>query len=210
MAGWWRRRGEREQSDVAKEVQKDDAAPPRRAALRQGLASLRQLGARATSGEGYGAALMRPPGSGDAAAFYEACTRCGACVEACHQNVIRVADARHGVRAGTPYLDVNNYKPCYMCTRLVCAEACPSGALEHGLQAHEIRLGTARVLRQSCLAWKGETCDRCYTTCPLPDVAILRSDDGRVVIDPRGCTGCGLCVMACPTHPRSIRVQVRS
>jgi len=36
----------------------------------------------------------------------------------------------------------------------------------------------------------------CMAVCP--DEAIYRRDDGLVVIDPQKCTGCGLCVDACP------------
>lgn len=218
---WWRRK--KGGSEPAKERIKsgdeattgatDDGEVMDRAAfLRAGAGHLRSLGM--TLGHELtkplanriAPPLVPPPGALNIERFFDACTRCGDCVDACHQDVILIADARHGVNAGLPYLDVENHKPCYLCTRPVCADACESGALSPITQA-QIRLGTARLLTDRCLAWNDTPCTACLDACFLPIPAVLVADDGRVVIDPELCTGCGMCFHACPTSPKAIEVR---
>ena len=48
----------------------------------------------------------------------------------------------------------------------------------------------------TCLVHHGALCTACADTCPHEAITITRT----VTIDPIDCTGCGLCVAACPSH----------
>jgi ferredoxin len=48
----------------------------------------------------------------------------------------------------------------------------------------------------TCLVHHGALCTACADACPHEAITITRT----VAIDPIDCTGCGLCVAACPTH----------
>jgi len=56
-----------------------------------------------------------------------------------------------------------------------------------------------------------EICDLCVTECPIGDKAIIMTNDNKTgkyvpkVLD--GCTGCGVCVMLCPTKKESIIIE---
>ncbi|MEN8186706.1 MAG: 4Fe-4S dicluster domain-containing protein [Bacteroidota bacterium] len=59
-----------------------------------------------------------------------------------------------------------------------------------------------------------EICDLCVTECPIGDTAIILEEkpgtDGRKQWQPKvldACTGCGVCVMICPTTPSSIVIE---
>lgn len=49
---------------------------------------------------------------------------------------------------------------------------------------------------ERCLAWVGLDCQLCYVRCPLREKAIVMRE-GRPVIVPESCDGCGLCEEAC-------------
>jgi MauM/NapG family ferredoxin protein len=150
--------------------------------------------------------VQRPPGAVGEMEFLLACTRCGDCVRACPVGAIVVLGDRAGLSAGTPYLDVNEHRPCVACADVPCSRSCSAGALLP-VQVPEIVLGTAHLERESCLAWNGTPCDRCHVACPVRDDAVVIAPDGRVYIDPRACIGCGLCRAACPTSPKSVEIE---
>ena len=54
---------------------------------------------------------------------------------------------------------------------------------------------TPKFTTQHCLAVRGGSCRACAETCPHDAITITRT----VTIDPIECTGCGLCVAACPS-----------
>jgi ferredoxin-type protein NapG len=62
--------------------------------------------------------------------------------------------------------------------------------------------------------YEREICDLCVTECPIGEDAITMSKitnaDGTVSFKPKvlkGCTGCGVCEMICPTEPSSIVIE---
>jgi anaerobic sulfite reductase subunit C len=67
------------------------------------------------------------PALGDAAA----CTQCGACVEACPEQAVRLDEA-----VGAPVIDM---PACLLCGR--CPAACPTGSLTPGLRGYRVQLG---------------------------------------------------------------------
>ena len=63
-------------------------------------------------------------------------------------------------------------------------------------------------------AFDREICDLCVTECPIGDTAIIMEEsidkDGNTQFKPRildGCTGCGVCVMVCPSTPDTIIIE---
>lgn len=49
-----------------------------------------------------------------------------------------------------------------------------------------------------CTAFTGSGCKTCYDVCPIQDVAIEVIENLPHIIS-AGCTGCGICIPACPT-----------
>ena len=144
---------------------------------------------------------LRPPWSRAADAFDRACTRCGACVEACPTHVLRVADGRLRV----DYADGE----CTFCG--ACATACPEPAFDVTAHAAKARpWNVAARIGGDCLARLGVSCDSCGDACESH--AIRFRMHGGPVPDPRVdaqlCTGCGACVRVCPAS--AIAVAVRS
>jgi ferredoxin-type protein NapG len=185
-----------------------------------------------------GPVLLRPPGALDELAFLTACTRCDRCLPACPQEAILKAPAGAGLSAGTPYLQPRGI-PCFLCSELPCIPACPEGALvwpRRGALAgpRAVRMGTARIKTALCLTYPApdrepEACRLCVDRCPFPGEAIRlsgpqpdgrtpdgRTPDGRTPdgpshpeVLPDHCTGCGLCVFACPASEPAIVVDPR-
>ncbi len=150
--------------------------------------------------------VARPPGALTEMSFLLACTRCNECSRACPVGAIQVLDDRAGIAAGTPFLDVNENRPCVACSDAPCMRACETGALRL-IDLVEAVMGTAEVDRELCLSWTGTPCTACSGACPYPDTAMVLDELGRVYVDPRHCIGCGMCRSACPTAPKSIKVR---
>ena len=149
--------------------------------------------------------LLRPPGAGLPDADYlAACTGCADCVPVCPKGAIFVSEAEpaadHPVAVILP-----ERAPCALCTELPCIAACPEGALKPLPSPRQVRMGVAQVDPRACRTFRGEPCDLCLRFCPLPDEAI-RFFNGRPVVVPAACTGCGMCAAVCPERPRAVMV----
>ncbi|HJW73663.1 MAG TPA: 4Fe-4S dicluster domain-containing protein [Geothrix sp.] len=178
---------------------------------------------------GLGPKLLRPPGALDELEFLTKCTRCDKCMRACPENAITKAGPGAGLALNTPYLDPRSI-PCFLCTTLPCIAECddealvwprlirPDGSELEGPKA--VRMGTARVKPNHCVTWGSEErevreCRICVDRCPYPEEAIFISTPaegatvGHPVVNADLCTGCGLCVFACPAEPGAIIVEPR-
>lgn len=176
-----------------------------------------------------GPKLLRPPGALDELEFLTKCTRCDKCVRACPENAIAKAPPSAGLAMKTPYLDPRSI-PCFLCTTLPCVAECDDEALVwpwltqadgtvlEGPRA--VRMGTARVKASHCVTWgtldrEPRACRVCVDRCPYPEEAlrILPPAEGETAGHPEVnadiCTGCGLCVFACPAEPAAIVVEPR-
>jgi ferredoxin-type protein NapF len=147
--------------------------------------------------------VLRPPGAlKPDEEFVAACTGCGDCVPVCPTSSIFTIE--HSGEKKIPVINPSA-KACYLCTELPCIAACKDGALIDPGGPEKVRLGIAKVDPRRCVTFKGDSCDKCYTACPYPDLAIM-SIGGRPLIGSGACTGCGLCEMACPEQPKAIVV----
>lgn len=190
----------------------DDEPLSKRDLLRLGAKRMGEAGAFAAEmamdslADRFTPLVARPPGALAEVPFLMQCTRCGECSNACPAGAILVLGDGAGIAAGTPFLDVNDHRPCVACFDAPCMPACPTGALRM-VEISTAVMGTAVVDRDLCLAWTGGSCTACYDACPFQDDAILHDEDGKPYIDPRECIGCGMCRAPCPTAPKSIKVR---
>jgi len=160
-------------------------------------------------------AAVRPPGALAEADFNAKCIKCGLCVRACPYDTLKLAEVGEDVAIGTPYFTPRTI-PCYMCEDIPCKVACPTGALEPGLEdITKARMGLAVIDIENCLSWQGLRCEICHRECPVQDTAITVEHHPRRIskhamfvplVHSEYCTGCGLCEEACPTDLAAIRV----
>lgn len=142
--------------------------------------------------------IHRPPGAIAEADFLSRCTRCGDCFTACPHEAIVAAPARLRAAAGTPVTDAAS-APCRQRAETPCIQACAADALS--AQA-PVKMGTARIETMDCLAWQRSFCTVCFEQCPVPGAITL--DQGRPTINASACTGCGICLYACPAPRKAV------
>ncbi|WP_456397883.1 4Fe-4S dicluster domain-containing protein [Desulfurobacterium sp.] len=143
--------------------------------------------------------LVRPPGSADEDTFTALCEKCGKCVENCKTGVLEKYKKLNPIILETPYMNFdNNYcEQCY-----TCIENCSSGALKfENLKKYKY---IAKLLKDKCVAFKEMFCLTCYWSCPNIDRAITIRDRNYPEFHMEECKGCGRCINACPTEPKSI------
>jgi len=152
--------------------------------------------------------LLRPPGALPEAAFLGLCLRCGQCAQACPREAIQLGHLAHGLSLGTPYIAARE-RACDLCLSdggPRCVDACPTGALTLVPEA-PVRMGTAVIDTDQCLAYHGDLCRTCFVACPLQGTALFLAGALRPTVDPAVCTGCGLCEEHCILEPSAITVR---
>ena len=157
--------------------------------------------------------LIRPPNSLPEGEFLERCVRCGACMMVCPTGGLQPTLLEEGGEAlWTPRL-VPRIGPCEPeCT--LCGQVCPTGAIRPFSpdEKRSLKLGTAVVYRDRCLAWGwGKACLVCDEACPYDAVELVPvpgKDLEGPVVDYGRCTGCGACEHECPVPGQAaIRVE---
>jgi len=164
--------------------------------------------------------LVRPPGALPERMFLETCVRCGACFQACPNNVLQPVpiggkEGASPLTAWTPHavLDWSGCDPS--CN--ICGQVCPTHAIQP-LPLGEKRfakMGIAEVDKNTCLPYAGlDACSFCYDECakagydaiefirvgtqvdasgnPIPNTGYLAP-----TVLPEKCVGCGLCQSRC-------------
>lgn len=148
-------------------------------------------------------AQVRPPGGQDENRLVASCIRCERCVEACPRGALRPAHIEDGiVSVRTPTTNFNDGW-CDFCADEndgvpLCVAACPTEALAlpADATAETTIIGKAVLIREWCLAWdKNNGCRFCYDACPYE--AIELDENGRPVVVPDNCNGCGACQSVC-------------
>jgi ferredoxin-type protein NapG len=147
---------------------------------------------------------VRPPGALPEAGFLGACTRCGECTVRCPARAISPLGPETGLASGTPVLrpDVN---ACLMCPDMPCATHCPTDALavpDDGWT--RVKMARVAIDEATCIAYDGNSnCGVCAQVCPAGERAIYLNEMAQPILADR-CTGCGMCIVACVTTPKSI------
>ncbi|MCA0870499.1 ferredoxin-type protein NapG [Seohaeicola saemankumensis] len=155
------------------------------------------------------AQAIRPPGALAENDFLASCIRCGLCVRDCPYDTLKLAELGvDGPATGTPFFTARDI-PCEMCDDIPCVAACPTGALDKGLDnIDDAKMGVAVLIDQeNCLNALGLRCDVCYRVCPVIDEAITlelshndRSGHHAIfmpTVHADKCTGCGKCEKSC-------------
>lgn len=144
-----------------------------------------------------------PPGAGSVQNFYDKCTACQLCVSACPNGVLRPStDLEHFLQPQMGY-EKGFCRP--ECT--ACSDICPSGAIKPlaGELKTNVRIGTATVNPDLCLAANGEHCGACVRKCPTGAIMMVAGENGhhRPAVAEEQCIGCGKCEYLCPVRPVS-------
>lgn len=155
-----------------------------------------------------GARPLRPPGSVHEALFVDLCVRCGACMRVCPTRTLAPSRLGGGLLAlESPVLLARRGGCLFQCN--ACGQRCPTGAIKP-LSLEKKRaaiIGVAKVDRGRCLPHaRGRPCLACHAACPLEAIKLQRSATKtrwgaplfKIKVDPRSCTGCGLCEASCP------------
>lgn len=160
---------------------------------------------------------IRPPGALPEKLFQASCIRCGLCVRACPYDILSLAGYFQTTATGTPYFNART-GPCEMCEDIPCVAACPTGALDKGLDNIDAaKMGLAVLLDQeNCLNFQGLRCDVCYRVCPVIDKAITLEMQRNArtghhamfipTVHSDACTGCGKCEQSCVLEEAAIKV----
>ncbi len=138
--------------------------------------------------------FIRPPGSFDEKFFPSRCIRCGQCRRVCPAKCLGRVSPGDSIRAWETPEIIPRKKGCILCQN--CGRICPTGAIQV-VDQNLIKIGTARIYEDVCLVWTHQKeCLVCLEFCPVQ--AIYLDHEGRPVVNPDVCTGCGLCEENCP------------
>jgi ferredoxin-type protein NapF len=118
--------------------------------------------------------------------FLELCTRCGACVEACPERIIKRGSG------GFPELEFQHGE-CTFCGG--CAAACPEPLFD---RAAPKPWNATALISDKCLPRRGVICQSCKDACPASAIVVAPAKVPAPVVDLDRCTGCGACVAVCP------------
>lgn len=133
------------------------------------------------------AGAVRPPWS-TTASLAEHCTRCGDCIAACPEKILRIDGD------GLPQVDFAA-GACTFCGD--CATACAAPVFDRALNpAWNLRV----AISDQCLPRRGILCESCRDVCIDGAISFVRASGRAPVpaISAADCTGCGACVSICP------------
>jgi ferredoxin-type protein NapF len=141
---------------------------------------------------------LRPPWALPESGFVEQCTRCGDCIPACPEGLVKEGRGRF------PMLDFRT-GGCDFCAE--CVRACKPGALNQDPELDSPPWDLKAHLLDSCLSLNAVVCCSCGEACDQGAIHFKLRTGGIAfpVLSPDTCTGCGECVSVCPNG--SIRIS---
>lgn len=142
---------------------------------------------------------LRPPGSGEEAAFLERCTQCGDCIKTCPPGAIVAHEGD-----ATPVIFADR-APCLLCEDFPCIVACQTGALLPVGGIYDVRMGSAVVSHPLCTA--GQGCHACVSKCPTQALTMDFYTMQLAVVS-ESCVGCGMCEMICTTVNDRVAIRI--
>jgi ferredoxin-type protein NapF len=140
---------------------------------------------------------IRPPWSRTEDVFIEDCDRCGDCLKACEEGIIKVGGG------GFPEIDFTR-GGCSFCGD--CVTACKGKALVGDVQAPSTAWSLRARIETDCLAHRGVECRACGERCDTRAI-VFRPRVGGVAeprLETELCNGCGECFAVCPV--RAVRI----
>lgn len=138
--------------------------------------------------------FLRPPGSLTEEEFISKCIKCYRCVQVCETGIIQPLSLSESILGvNTPTI---SYKKSYCNLCMRCVDICPTGAIED-ISEDQVRIGLAKIVKDSCIAWDWESCDKCLKICKPK--AIYLDEQSRPHIIDNKCNGCGECELICPS-----------
>lgn len=141
-------------------------------------------------------AEIRPPWALPEAAFIDRCTRCSDCLNACPQKILIFGDG------GFPTVDFSQGE-CTFCGD--CLHACQAAALVR--REDQPAWSCKAVIGGDCLAARKVECRVCGDFCDVRAIRFSLRPGGTALpeFNSEICTGCGACVVPCPTAAIHIR-----
>ena len=158
------------------------------------------------------AGCIRPPGALPEPDFLGRCIRCGQCMKVCPTNGLQPSWLSAGPEGVFSPVLAARRGPCEPDCN-ACGAVCPTGAIRSLPLAEKqwAKMGTAVVLRDSCLAWaENRRCVVCEEVCPYGAIACVQAPGAKVavpVVRAASCYGCGYCEQFCPVRVSAIVVQ---
>ena len=158
------------------------------------------------------AGCIRPPGALPEPDFLGRCIRCGQCMKVCPTNGLQPSWLSAGPEGVFSPVLAARRGPCEPDCN-ACGAVCPTGAIRSLALAEKqwAKMGTAVVLRDSCLAWaENRRCVVCEEVCPYGAIACVQAPGAKVavpVVKAASCYGCGYCEQFCPVRVSAIVVQ---
>jgi ferredoxin-type protein NapF len=132
--------------------------------------------------------IIRPPWSKSEVEFIDLCTRCGACIDACPENIIKTGSGKF------PILDFTQ-DGCSFCKQ--CVESCNHNAF---YSVNEKPWALTASIQEKCLSKIGVVCQSCADVCEYGVIKFSLQMGGipSINLNADCCNGCGQCVSICP------------